>query len=91
VNLRASYFENRQWFFGLLAAVPVISLTEEYVLEYAAGEVIRPDADAVFRVAFFALALSAALIRKEAYHFFSALLIVGLILAYIFMLFLQLA
>ena len=91
VNLRASYYENRQWFFGLLAAAPVISLTEEYVLDYAAGEAIRPDADAVYRVAFFALALAAALIRKEAYHFFSAFLLLGLVLAYIFTLFLQLA
>ena len=57
VNLKASYFENRQWFFGLLAVVPVISLTEEYVLEYATVGETRPDADAAFRVIFIVLAL----------------------------------
>lgn len=91
VNLKASYFENRQWFFGLLAVVPVISLTEEYVLEYATAGEIRPDADAAFRVIFIVLALAAALIRKEAYHFFNGFVLLGIVLAYIFTLFLQLA
>lgn len=87
VDLKASYFENRGWFFGIFAALPVVSLAEESIKD---GAVPR-DADALFRVAFAATALLAARSRSEGYHAFNAALAAALFCAYVAMLFLRLA
>lgn len=87
VDLKASYFENRGWFFGIFAALPVISLAEESVKDGA----VPLDADALFRVAFAATALFAARSRSEGYHAFNAFLAAALFCAYVAMLFSRLA
>ncbi len=83
VDLKASYFENRGWFFGIFAALPVISLVEETVRDGA----FPRDADALFRVVFAAMALLAARIRGETYHAVNAGVAAALFCAYVAMLF----
>ncbi len=87
VDLKASYFENRVWFFGIFAALPLISLAEETARDGA----FPRDADALFRVVFAALALLAARIRGETYHAVNAAVAAALFCAYVAMLFSRLA
>jgi len=87
VDLRASYFENRGWFFGIFAAIPVVSLVEETVRDGA----FPTDLDAAFRVVFTLLALLAARVRGEAFHLLSAVLALVLFAAYVAVLFARLA
>lgn len=87
VDLKASYFENRTWFFGLVAFLPAVSLAEETARE---GSVPR-DADAVFRVVFLAAALVASRGRSERYHLLNALLSLAFFCSYVAVLFLRLA
>lgn len=87
VDLKASYFENRSWFFGIFAALPVVSLVEEWVHD---GRVPW-DVDAAFRVVFSATALLAARSRSETFHAVNAALAAALFLAYVALLFLRLA
>lgn len=87
VDLKASYFENRGWFFGIFAALPLISLVEETVRDGA----FPRDADALFRVVFAALALLAARMRGETYHAVNAAVAAALFCAYVAMLFSRLA
>ncbi len=87
VDLRASFHENRPWFFVLLAALPVVSLLQEYAWDGG----VRPDADAGFRVAFAVMAAAAARVRSDAFHLANVLIVLLLFCAYVFTLFLQLA
>lgn len=87
VDLRASYFENRGWFFGIFAAIPVISLVEETVRNGS----VPTDLDALFRVVFTVLALAAARARSETFHASHAVLALVLFGAYVAMLFARLA
>jgi hypothetical protein len=87
VDLRASYFENRGWFFGIFALVPVVSLVEETLRD---GR-FPLDLDALFRVVFVGLALAAARIRSEAFHAANAALVLVLFGAYVAVLFARLA
>lgn len=83
VDLRASYHESRGWFFGIFAAIPVISLAEE---THRDGR-FPLDLDALFRVVFVGLALAAARIRSEAFHAANAALSPVLFAAYAAVLF----
>lgn len=86
VDLRASYFSNRRWFFGLLVLLPIISLLHEQVH----GGRIQWDVDAAFRLGFVAVALLALFVRQVVVHW---VLTVGFAIgfaAYVALLFLRL-
>lgn len=85
VDLRASYHENRVWFFGLVAAAFLFS----FVLDLLAGG-IPLDANTAFRVLFLLFALAAMRVRREWYHVANAVVALGLFCAYIFAEFLHL-
>ena len=64
IDLKASYFENRRWFFGLFALIPLVSLLQELAISGA----IRWDADPVFRLGFVALGVVGFSTRHERTH-----------------------
>jgi hypothetical protein len=82
-DLRQSYFANRVWFFGLLSAMPVVSLLHEAVH----GGAIEPDADAAFRVVFGLTALLGLGSRNESVHWGIALGYAAAFAAYVAVLF----
>jgi uncharacterized membrane protein YhaH (DUF805 family) len=84
-DLAENFAGNRTWFFGLLAAIPAVSLLEEWLH----GN-MPLDADVGFRVAFVVLAVLAACIRSPRYQLWNAVAVLGLLLAYIATLFVQL-
>jgi hypothetical protein len=75
VDLRASYFANRIWFFGILTLLPVLSLVHECVH----GGAVQWDLDAAFRVGFAAVAIVGLSVRRERVHW---ILAVGFALAF---------
>ena len=85
VDLKASYHENRTWFFGLFGALPLISLLEEHVRDG-----LPWDVDVLFRIVFASLAFIVAGTRNERVHLLNALLALGLFCAYVGLLFLRL-
>jgi hypothetical protein len=64
IDLKASYFENRRWFFGLFTLIPLVSLVQEAVISSG----IRWDADPVFRLGFLVLGLVGVSTRRERVH-----------------------
>ena len=84
-DLGANFAGNRTWFFGLLAAIPVISLLEERMQGH-----MPLGADVAFRVVFALLSVLAACIRSARYQLWNAVAALGLLLAYIATLFVQL-
>ncbi len=86
IDLRARYFENRRWFFGILALVPLTSLAQEAVLTGA----IARDANPVFLLGFLALAVVGLLARSDVVHRLLAMVAVGALGAYIVALFFRL-
>lgn len=86
VDLKASYYANRVWFFGILAALMGVSLGEQYLRD---GR-IPWGTDALFRIVFLLLALAGMWIRREAFHVFTATIFLLLFCAYVFDLFLRL-
>lgn len=85
-DLAANFDDNRGWFFGLLTAIPLLSLTEQFVRD----GVIRADADVGFRVAFAVAAMVAARVRSARFQFWIAITVLGLFLAYVATLFMRL-
>ena len=86
VDLRASYFSNRRWFFGLLVLLPLISLLHEQVH----GGHIQWDVDAAFRLGFVTVALLGLSVQRALVHW---VLTVGFAIgfaAYVGLLFLRL-
>jgi hypothetical protein len=85
-DLAANFDANRPWFFGVLGAVPVVSLLEEGLRDG------RPplDADAAFRVLFAVFCVVAACIRSPRFQFWNAMLTLACFVAYVATLFLQL-
>jgi hypothetical protein len=85
-DLRANFDDNRQWFFGLLAALPAISLIEQVLRE---GQ-LQLDLDVGFRVAYLSLALVAMRVRSARFHLWNAVGVLLLFAAYVLALFLRL-
>jgi hypothetical protein len=85
-DLAANFDDNRAWYFGLLAAIPLVSLLEQFVR----GAGVAVDADAGFRVVFAAAALVAGRIRSTRFHLWNAIAMLALFLGYVAMLFLRL-
>lgn len=87
VDLRAHYYEQARWFFGLFGVLLVVSLGKDLTLEGA-----LPDATNVaFHGVFLMLAATAAVTRREAFHRANAAATVLLLTAYIAALFARLA
>jgi hypothetical protein len=85
-NLRASYYENRRWLYGILALLPIVSLSQQ-LFENGA---IPINLDSIFRAFFLALALVGWSFSREWVQFvISATLLVGF-LGYVLVLFLRL-
>jgi len=86
IDLRASYYQNRSWLYGILTALVLISLLDEAVENGA----IPRDLDALFRVGFLGMATVGLLSRGPRLHFaLSSALLAGF-LGYILLLFLRL-
>jgi hypothetical protein len=86
-NLRANYFAQRTWFFGLLAALLVTSVIKDLVLNGA-----LPDtANLVFHAILFTSSSVAALTSREFYHRQFAYSSIVFVVAYIALLFAQLS
>ena len=86
LDLKATYFENRRWFFGLLALVPLTSLAQELVLRGA----IESGANPIFLLSFLGLALVGLINRSDLIHRLVAFVMVGALGAYIAALFFRL-
>ena len=87
VDLRASYFEHRRWFFALFGLLPLTSLAQEYVIR---GSIAR-DADPIFRLGFLLLALLGFASPHERLHRLLAALVLTCFGIYVGALFLRLA
>lgn len=86
IDLAANFTGNRQWFFGLLALLPLVSLVGEYI-----GTGVSPhDEDAAFRVVFLVLSLVAGRVRSARTQFWIAVLALALLCGYVALLFLHL-
>jgi hypothetical protein len=86
VDPAANFHDNRAWFFGLLAAVPVVSLVDQV---WRSGH-LPMDLDALFRVVFTLQALVAARIANARYQLANAVGVLLLFLGYVAVLFLRL-
>ena len=84
-DLRANFDDNRTWFFGLLGALPVVSLVEQ-----AVRDGVRMDVDVAFRCLWIAMALVAMRVRSARFQFWNALAVLALFVGYVVDLFLRL-
>jgi hypothetical protein len=83
MDLQSDYYRNRQWFFGILALIPITSLTGEFL---RSGQ-IHSYVDALFRISFIAIALLGFLISNDKFHKALSIFAVMVFIAYIAMLF----
>jgi len=86
LDLRASFMENRGWFFGLLTLTVLVSLGRDLVEDGRAAL----DRDAAFRSVFLVQALTGARARSDAVQLAGALLVLTLFCLYIAVLFVRL-
>jgi len=87
VDLRASYYESRPAFFGVLGLLPIASLAMDFVV----SERVYADTDVVFRVGFVVLAAVGFFSASERVHRALAFVGPGAFVAYVVLLFLRLA
>lgn len=87
VDLRASYFEHRRWFYALFGLLPLTSLAQEYFIRGA----IQWDADPIFRLGFLLLAILGFVSSRERLHRLITVLVVTSFVTYVVSLFLRLA
>jgi hypothetical protein len=85
-DLRANYFAQRRWFFGLLAFLLVVSLLKDVVLSGSLPNAVNVG----FHAAFLAASIVALVTQREAYHQAAAALTALAIVVYIGLLFAQL-
>lgn len=86
VDLRRSYFANRRWFFGIVAALPVLSVLHERIH----SGTVPVDVDLAFRVGFFVVALVGFAVRRRVVHWGLAITFGVAFAAYVVLLFLRL-
>jgi len=75
-----AFWHQRYWFFGTLAALPVISVLRELT----AGESVSFDADLLFRALVFIGALCGLVLSDRRLRLVHALVMIAVILAYMF-------
>jgi hypothetical protein len=85
-DLRANFEDNQPWFFGLLAALPAVSLLEQGLREGG----LALDVDLGVRVVLVVLALVAMRVRNARFQFWNALGVLALLVGYVLALFLRL-
>jgi hypothetical protein len=85
-DLRTSYHENRPWLYGILAIAVIVSLTEDAI--DSGG--IPTDLDALFRIAFLAVAVVGWAFRSERIHYIISASLLASFVVYILLLFLRL-
>lgn len=85
-DLHANFDGNRSWFFGLLAALPLVSLLEQAVRD---GH-LPMDTDFAFRCVWIAMALVAMRVRSARFHLWNAVAVLVLFVGYVVNLFLRL-
>ena len=83
LDLRANYFLHVRWFFGILIALPLVSLARTYVLDGRMPE----QTDFLFHLGFIVASTAAAVFANEAFHKAAALLAAAAIFAYVALLF----
>jgi hypothetical protein len=83
LDLRANYYAQSRWFFGMIVALLLVSLLRTYATE---GRLQAPP-DLAFHFVFIAGALPAAFIRNETFHKISAVVAAVAIFAYVAALF----
>jgi hypothetical protein len=86
VDMRANYFRQAPWFFGLAMLLLVQSIARDLVINGALPNALNLAAHAVF----FALWTGAALTRREAYHHLVAVCTAVLFATYVGLLFTRL-
>lgn len=86
VDLARSFHDNQRWFFGLFAAIVVISMSRDLVED--GRETL--DSDFAFRAVFLVQSLVAAFVRSRAYHLANALVSLAIFCGYIGLLFVRL-
>lgn len=87
VDLRASYFEQRRWFYALFGLLPAASLAQELTIRgFIAG-----DADPLFRIGFIILAIVGFLRPDERLHQLLPIAVLASFGVYVGVLFLRLA
>lgn len=83
LDLKANYFAQVQWFFGMIVALVALSLLRSYSMD---GRL--PNApDLAFHVAFIVGALPAMFVKYERFHQVAALVAAAAIFAYVAALF----
>lgn len=86
LDMRARYFEQRRWFFGVLAALPVISLVQEALLY---GHV-HWGLDAWYRLSFIGVAIAGLASARNSLHLALAPFTLLYFVSYVFVIFAKL-
>jgi hypothetical protein len=86
VDLRKTYFEHFRWFYCLLAAVLVVSLSKDLVI----GGSLPHGFNLAFHLFFMAASLVMALVRNETWHKANTVFSALMFIAYIAVLFARL-
>ncbi len=86
LDLRANYYAQARWFFGMLVAILLFSMLREYVLT---GHVQEP-ADFAFHIAAIIGFSAGALFTSETFHRWNAPIVTAIFVVYIASLFPQL-
>jgi hypothetical protein len=83
LDLKANYFAQVRWFFGIIIALLIASLLRSYAI----GGRPPAAADLAFHIAFLAGAVPAAIITNERFHQLAALVAATTVFAYVASLF----
>jgi hypothetical protein len=83
LDLKANYFAQVRWFFGIIVALLIVSFLRPVALE----GVMPTPADLAFHIGFLAGALPAAIFTNERYHHVAALVAAAAVFAYVASLF----
>ena len=83
LDLKANYYAQTRWFFGMLVAILLFSLLREYVL---AGH-LQEGADFIFHLIAIVGFSAGAIFKNERFHEWNAPIVTALFVSYIAMLF----
>lgn len=86
LDLRANYFAQARWFFGIMIVVLLNSLARNYAAE---GR-LPGDEDLLFHIGFISASAAAFAFRNDVFHKIAAVVASGSVLAYVALLFTEL-